>query len=167
MPGEQTHRVPANHSLPCRLNRSPDGWRRARETHRETRVLGSPGCTRGKRWGVNCDSSAQRPTRCIGEHRRRGVSCSEQRRGGGRRAGNKPRTWKGATDATDATDTTDATERRRRRRPLSGREGGGSTEDGSARMAVLTGVGACQYALTLGELGHIEPLHRDRRATPG
>ena len=68
MPTQQTHRAPANHSLPCRPNCSPDGWRRARETHRESRIVDSAGCTRGDGQRVNCDGHAQCPTMHVSEH---------------------------------------------------------------------------------------------------
>jgi hypothetical protein len=54
----------------------------------------------------------------------------------------------------------------RRRTPLSVWEGGGSTEDGSARRAFLTGVGACQYAASLVDRRHFEPSDRYLRAAP-
>lgn len=76
MPTEQTHRVPANHSVPCRRNRSPDGWRRARETHRESRVVDSASWSRGAGHRVNCDGHAHCPTMRVNEHMDVcGVSC--------------------------------------------------------------------------------------------
>lgn len=69
MPAEQTHRAPANHPPPSRRNRSPDGWRRARETHRESRVDGSVDSTNEKGQRVSCDGHAHYPTMRVSEHR--------------------------------------------------------------------------------------------------